>query len=200
MSMEILSIGTWWEGLSAISKIYWMIAIPASVIFIIQIVMTFIGADSDTGHFDASGDADASVDTDAGIGFQLISLKNFIGFFTIFAWSGIACIDSELSVPITIVISFFSGLLMMVIMASIFYFMGKLVESGNVVIEAAIGKTGTVYLVIPANRKAAGKIQIQHQGYRTIDAMTDDTGDIPTGSIIQVTAVINDDLVLVKKV
>lgn len=197
--MEILSIGAWWEGLSTISKIYWMIAIPVTVIFILQIVMTFIGADSD-GHFDASGDADASVDADAGIGFQLISLKNFIGFFTIFAWSGIACIDSGLSIPLTIVISFFCGLLMMVIMASIFYFMGKLVESGNVVIEAAIGKTGTVYLVIPASRKAAGKIQIQHQGFRTIDAMTDETEDIPTSSVIQVTAVINDDLVIVKKV
>lgn len=197
--MEILSIGSWWEGLSTISKIYWMIAIPASVIFLIQIVMTFIGADSDSG-FDATGDADASIDSDAGIGFQLISLKNFIGFFTIFGWSGIACIDSGLSVASTIVVSSFCGLLMMIIMATIFYFMGKLVESGNVIMASAVGKTGTVYLVIPANRKAAGKIQIQHQGFRTIDAMTNETEDIPTGAVIQVTAIINDDLVLVKKV
>ena len=176
-----------------------MIAIPASVIFLIQIVMTFIGADSDSG-FDATGDADASIDSDAGIGFQLISLKNFIGFFTIFGWSGIACIDSGLSVASTIVVSSFCGLLMMIIMATIFYFMGKLVESGNVIMASAVGKTGTVYLVIPANRKAAGKIQIQHQGFRTIDAMTNETEDIPTGAVIQVTAIINDDLVLVKKV
>jgi hypothetical protein len=197
--MEILSINSWWEGLSTLSKVYWMIAIPASVIFLIQIVMTFIGADSD-GHLDATGDADASIDSDAGIGFQLISLKNLIAFFTIFGWVGVACIDSALSIPLTIVISFFSGLLMMVIMASIFYFMGKLVESGNVVMESAVGKTGTVYLIIPARRKSAGKIQIQHQGYRTIDAMTDDAADIPTGSVIQVTAVISDDLLLVKKI
>ena len=78
--------------------------------------------------------------------------------------------------------------------------MGKLVESGNVIMASAVGKTGTVYLVIPANRKAAGKIQIQHQGFRTIDAMTDETEDIPNGAVIQVTAIINDDLVLVKKV
>ncbi|HSA05391.1 MAG TPA: hypothetical protein P5145_07365 [Tenuifilaceae bacterium] len=197
--MEILSINSWWEGLSTLSKVYWMIAIPASVIFLIQIVMTFVGADSD-GHMDATGDADASIDGDAGIGFQLISLKNFIGFFTIFGWVGIACIDSGLSTPLTIVISFICGLLMMVIMATIFYFMGKLVESGNVVMASAVGKTGTVYLVIPANRKAAGKIQFQHQGFRTIDAMTDEAEDIPTGAVIQVTAIISDDLVLVKKV
>jgi len=198
--MEILSFNSWWEGLSTISKVYWMIAIPASAIFLIQIAMTFIGADSDSGDFDATGDADASINSDHGIGFQLISLKNLIGFFTIFGWSGIACLDSGLSVTLTIVISLFCGLLMMVIMASIFYFMGKLVESGNVVMESAIGKNGTVYLIIPANRKAAGKIQIQHQGYRTIDAMTDDTEDIPNGTIVQVTAVISDDLLLVKKI
>ncbi len=197
--MEILSINSWWEGLSTLSKVYWMIAIPASVIFLIQIVMTFVGADSD-GHMDATGDADASVDGDAGIGFQLISLKNFIGFFTIFGWVGIACIDSGISTPLTIAISFICGLLMMVIMATIFYFMGKLVESGNVVMASAVGKTGTVYLVIPANRKATGKIQFQHQGFRTIDAMTDEAEDIPTGAVIQVTAIISDDLVLVKKV
>ena len=198
--MEILSFNSWWESLSILSKVYWIITISASAIFLIQIVMTFIGVDSDSGGMDASGDADASIDADHGIGFQLISLKNLIGFFTIFGWSGIACLDSELSVPLTIGISLFCGLLMMVIMASIFYFMGKLVESGNVVMASIIEKTGTVYLVIPASRKAAGKIQIQHQGYRTIDAMTDDTEDIPTGSVIQVTAVINDELLLVKKV
>ncbi|BDX37100.1 hypothetical protein CYCD_04550 [Tenuifilaceae bacterium CYCD] len=198
--MEILSFNSWWESLSILSKVYWIIAISASAIFLIQIVMTFIGADSDSGGMDATGDADASIDTDHGIGFQLISLKNLIGFFTIFGWSGIACLDSDLSIPLTIGISLFCGLLMMAIMASIFYFMGKLVESGNVVMASIVGKTGTVYLVIPASRKTAGKIQIQHQGYRTIDAMTDDTEDIPTGSVIQVTAVINDELLLVKKV
>lgn len=198
--MEILSFNSWWESLSILSKVYWIITISASAIFLIQIAMTFIGVDSDSGGMDASGDADASIDADHGIGFQLISLKNLIGFFTIFGWSGIACLDSELSVPLTIGISLFCGLLMMVIMASIFYFMGKLVESGNVVMASIVEKTGTVYLVIPASRKAAGKIQIQHQGYRTIDAMTDDTEDIPTGSVIQVTAVINDELLLVKKV
>ncbi|MGD9978693.1 MAG: hypothetical protein AB7S54_12260 [Bacteroidales bacterium] len=198
--MEILSIGSWWDGLSTISKVYWVVAIAASLIFLIQTVATFVGADSDSGDIDATGDADASIDTDHGIGFQLISLKNLIGFFTIFGWSGLACLDSGLSVGLTIIISFICGIIMMVLMASIFYFMGKLVESGNVNMESAVGKTGTAYLKIPANRKTAGKIQLQLQGFRTLDAMTDDSEDIPTGSVIQVTGVISDDLLLVKKV
>jgi len=198
--MEILSFSSWWEGLSTITRIYWLIAISASLIFLIQTVMTFIGADSDTGHLDAFGDADASISTDHGIGFQLISFKNFIAFFTIFGWSGLACIESKLSIVATVAISVVCGLLMMVIMTSIYYFMGKLTESGNVTMEKIIGKTGSVYLVIPAKRKASGKIQIQHQGYLTLDAMTDEETDIPTGSVIQVSGIINDNLVLVNRV
>ena len=198
--MEILSFGSWWEGLPTITRIYWLIAISASLIFLIQTVMTFIGADSDTGHLDAFGDADASISTDHGIGFQLISFKNFIAFFTIFGWSGLACIESKLSIVATVAISVVCGLLMMVIMTSIYYFMGKLTESGNVTMEKIIGKTGSVYLVIPAKRKASGKIQIQHQGYLTLDAMTDEETDIPTGSVIQVSGIINDNLVLVNRV
>jgi len=198
--MEILSIGSWWEGISIIAKIYWMIAIPASLIFIIQIGMTFIGADSDSGHLDAVGNADLSVDTDHGIGFQLISLKNLIAFFTIFGWSGLVCIDSGLSVTLTIFVSLISGLLMMVLMATIFYFMGRLTESGNVNMAAIVGKTASVYLFIPANRKALGKIQVQHQGYLTLDALTDDENDIPTGAIVLVKELIGDNILLVKKI
>ena len=197
--MTILNLTAWWEGLSTFATIYWIIALPASLIFVIQIVMTFIGADVDSDGMDALGDADLSVEADAGIGFQLISLKNFIGFFTIFGWVGLACIDAELPTYATIIISTISGFLMMVLMASIYYFMGKLTESGNLNLKNADGKTGTVYLKIPAKRSGMGKVQIQLQGYQTLDAMTDDEEDIPTGGIVIITGVYNNDILLVKK-
>lgn len=196
--MDTLSIGLWWEGLNLINRIYWIVAIPATIFFVIQIVMTFVGADTDVGDLDTPGDVDASIDADAGIGFQLISLKNFIGFLTIFGWSGIACLDSDLSIPLTVLISTVSGVLMMVIMATIFYFMGKLVETGNVVMDNAVGKTGTVYLPIGAQRATMGKIQIQHHGFQTLDAITDEPNSIPTGTLVQVVGLVNDTLLLVK--
>jgi hypothetical protein len=87
----------------------------------------------------------------------------------------------------------------MVIMASIYYFMGKLTETGTLNFKTAIGKSATVYLFIPAKRKATGKVQLKLQGYRTLDAMTDDEEEIPTGSIVQVVDVINEEILLVKK-
>ena len=197
--MILLSFSSWWDGLSTFAMIYWIITIPASLVFVIQLFLTLIGADSDHDGLDAIGDADASIDADHGIGFQFISIKNFVAFFTVFGWAGLACIYGELPPWATILISTASGLLMMLLMASIYYFMGKLTESGTLTIEKALGKTATVYLFIPPKRKATGKIQIKLQGYRTLDAMTDDEQQIPTGSIVQIVDVINDEILLVKK-
>ena len=52
-------------------QFYWYIAIGASVIFIIQTIMTFVGADADTGV-----DADFDGNLDGGDSpFQLFSLR-----------------------------------------------------------------------------------------------------------------------------
>ncbi|PKP36111.1 MAG: hypothetical protein CVT98_09090 [Bacteroidetes bacterium HGW-Bacteroidetes-15] len=197
--MIILSLNTWWESLSTLQMIYWIITIPASLIFVIQLVMTFLGADADSDGLDAVGDADLSIDSDAGIGFHFISLKNFIAFFTVFGWTGLACIHGNLPNWSTVLISTSSGILMMVIMASIYYFMGKLTETGTLNFKKAIGKSATVYLFIPPKRKAMGKVQLNLQGFRTLDAMTDDDEEIATGSIVQVVDVLNEEILLVKK-
>ncbi len=92
-----------------------------------------------------------------------------------------------------------SGIAMMFLMASIYYFMGKLTETGNVKMESAVGKTATVYLFIPPKRSATGKVQLQLQGFQTLNAMTDDEEQIPTGSVVQVVGVLNDEILIVKR-
>ncbi len=77
--MTLLSITEWWNNLSILGTIFWIVAIPTLLIIVIQLVMTIIGAD-------------ASIDADHGIDFQFISLKNLIAFFTVFGWVGLACI------------------------------------------------------------------------------------------------------------
>jgi len=191
------SISTWWEAMSAIEKVYWCVAIPASVLFIIQIITTFFIGDFDS--VEADGDADVSVDSDSGIPFQFLSFKNLVAFFTIFGWVGIACLHRNLSIPLSIVIATVSGLAMMAVMATLMYFMGKLAESGGLELKNARGKTGTVYLTIPASRSGMGQIQINVQGFQTLDAMTDDPEAIPTGSLVQVNDVISNGILLVSK-
>jgi hypothetical protein len=88
----------------------------------------------------------------------------------------------------------------MTLMATLFYFMSRLAESGTLQMKNAIGKLGEVYLVIPAKRGGMGKVQLSIQGaIRTLDAITDDLEKIPTSSIIEVLSVIDDQILLVKK-
>jgi len=192
----LLTISESWQSLMLIEKIYWCIAVPFSVLFIIQIFLTFLGGDTD--GIEAEGDADMSVDSDTGIDFQFITLKNLVAFFTIFGWTGIACLEGEMSIVASVFISTVAGIVMMSIMASIIYFMHKLADNGTLSMKNAVGKIGSVYLTIPSNRKGLGKVQIQVQGFQTLDAMTDFDEEIKTGSVIEVVEVINNEILLVK--
>lgn len=191
----LANISSWWADMDTLMKILWSIAIPFSLLFIIQMIMTFFGGDFDAGE--ADGNADIAVDADGGIDFQFLSLKNLIAFFTIFSWVGIVCIGGDMSSIAAIAIATGSGLLMMVIMATLMYYMGKLTETGTLNLNNAKGKTATVYLPIPAKRGGTGQVQIKVQGYQTLDAMTD--GDaISTGALVEVVEIINDNILLVK--
>lgn len=192
----MLTVIVWWATLSLPLKIYWLVAIPFSIIFLMQLIMTFTGADFS--ESDATGDSDVAVDADTGIDFQFLTLKNLIAFFTLFGWTGIACLNSGVSTGITVVISFAAGLIMMVIMASLMWFMGKLTDNGTLKIHNAVGKSGTVYIPIPGKRAGTGQIQIKVQGLQTLDAMTDDENGFKTGQVVQVVGVVNGDILLVK--
>jgi len=197
--MFINSILPNWSEIGIFEQVFWVIAIPATVIFLILLILTVIGAETDAG-VDATTDVDATIADGDIIPFQFLSLKNIVAFFTVFGWSGIGFINAGLETWLVILLSFACGFLMMVLMATLFYMMSKLAESGTLKMGNAIGKLGEVYLVVPGNRGGMGKVQLNVQGsLRTLDAITDDQENIPTSSIIQVLDVIDDQILLVKK-
>lgn len=186
----------WFTSMELLPKIYWVTAIVASFLFLIQLVLTLIGGDS----ADDFSDVDMEIETDTGIGLQFITVKNLISFFTIFGWSGIACIDSGLSTTLTIVISIASGLVMMSIMAAMFYYMKKLNSSGTLDYKNAIGTVGEVYLTIEAKRARIGKVSIQIQGsYRELEALTDEEFDLKTGMVIKVKQITENGILIVEQ-
>jgi len=182
----------WFSNLEFLPKVYWLVAIIGSLIFSIVMVMAFAGGDTD-GLDDMDSDFDAE-----GAGFQFISFKNLVGFFTIFGWSGLACLDAGLSTSLTIVISVISGLLMMVIMASLFFFISKLTDSGTLNYKNAIDAVGEVYLTIGADRSRMGKVSVSVQGsMRELDALTDSLTELKTGAIIKVVDVTSNGILIV---
>lgn len=185
----------WFSSLEWFPKIYWAIAIIASLNFIVTIIMSLMGGDADE-----LGDVDAEIDGDTGIGFQFITYKNLVGFFTIFGWSGIACIDEGFSKPTTIIISLICGLIMMAIMAAMFYYMRKLSDSGTLDYKNALDQIGEVYLTVGANRSKIGKAHVRIQGaLRELEALTDSETDLKTGTVIKVTAVTPNGILIIEK-
>jgi len=185
----------WWNSLDTLEMIYWVMALVSSLFFAFIVVLTFLGGDADD-----VASADAEVDGDMGIGFQFFTVKNLIGFFTIFSWAGLASIHAHHATSITILISSISGLVMMSIMALLFYGMSKMVEDGSLKMKNAIGAIGEVYLPVQKERGSIGKIQIKVQGsLRELEALTDEPEDLQRGAVIKVIEIINDEILLVEK-
>jgi hypothetical protein len=189
-------MNNFFEGMTSLEQTYWIIAILGSAIFVVIFALTFIGGGDTDMEADLS-DLDAD---DGGVGFQFFTFKNVIAFFTIFGWTGVVCIDNQMSSTATIIISIIAGLLMMVITSLLFYWMGKMAESGTLRIKNAIGVVGEVYLPIGANRSEIGKVQVKVQGsLRELEAITDGDEELKTNTIIKVIEVVSDELLLVER-
>lgn len=188
------SLSGWWAALTPSLKIYWALAIPASILFVGQMIISLVSGDTD--HT-----VDVDVESDHGIGFQFLTLKNMAAFFTIFSWTGIIGTSLGWNAGTTLFVSTISGLAMVGIMAAVMFMMMKLNSSGTMKIAEAIGKSGQVYLTIPAKRSSSGQIQLVVGGLlRTLDAVTDDDAQIATGSHARVAAILDNNVLLVSAI
>jgi hypothetical protein len=193
-TMQLLDISSWWMATPMFEKIFWVIAILFTLLFLVQAILSFTAGDSDS----AMGDADVSIDHDAGVGYQFFTIKNLIAFFTVFGWTGIACIRGDMSKVFTIGAAFVAGTLMMVMMALLFRSMSRLKHSGTLQISNALNKIGETYLFIPAQRNGYGKVHIKVQGsLQELQAITDDDKDIPTGKLVKVVEILNSNILIV---
>lgn len=192
--MVLLDISSWWQGMDFFAKIFWAIALLFSLLFLVQLVISFAGGDGS----EATGDADDYVSGDDGIGYQFFTIRNMIAFFTFFGWAGVAGISGGLNKGLTIALAVVSGAVVVVMMAFLFRSMSKLKQSGTLQIKNAVGLIAETYLFIPANRGGFGKVHVKVQGsLHELQAITDDAEQIATGKLVKVTGTVNDNILLV---
>ena len=196
-------LATWWAELSPVMKLLWAVTLTASLIFIIQTVMTFLGADADSST-DFDMDVDTSMDgadlSNIEGGSNLYTFRNFVNFFLGFGWSAILLQSSVKSTGLLIVLSVLVGIALVVAVMYLFKWLSSMQQSGNInVYKAAVGCQGKCYLVIPGERAGEGKVQITIQGaVREYNAVTD--GDtIKTGTPIKVVETIDANTLLVEE-
>lgn len=192
-------IAEWWTSLSLIMKVLWGITLGASLIFVIQTVMTFVGADTG-GDFDMDGGFDDPSGADASTGMNLYTFRNLVNFLLGFGWTAILLQDNVSSTGVLMVISVLVGVSLVAVVMYLFKWLSSMQQSGNInLYQSAAGCEGKVYLTIPGERSGEGKVQISiNNSVREYNAVTD-SGTLKTGTSIKVTEVLNSDTLLVEE-
>lgn len=200
----------WWNSLGLATQIFYCVAIPATLVLLIQTVLLFlgIGDDADGGTDLASDgtdlpedvpDADGVFGENAEVeapdlqglnGLRVLTFRGIVAFFVVFGWVGVAMDATGAAIWLTVPIAFVCGLAMMLLLAFLFRAIMNLRSDGNTDNRNAIGTAGKVQLTIPPARTGEGKVHIMLQGaYVERNAVTDDEEAIPTGCEIVVVGI-----------
>ncbi len=209
----------WWNSLEPAMKVLWAVTLSASLVFVIQTVMTFLGAAGDT-DFDINTDmdtagpsdiVDGSVDVGAdvetgesghlGTGMNLLTFRNFINFLIGFGWTAILLKDSIPATGLRMLIAILVGIVLVAIVMLLFKWLTDMQQSGNInVFKSAVDCEGTVYLTIPGERAGEGKVQITiNNSVREYAAVTDGP-TLKTGQRIRVVEAVSSNTLLVEEI
>lgn len=195
----------WWMALGDVGQVFAGIAIPATAMLIIQLLLTLIGlggdnadAEADDGFDNDIDDADHADVLDGGL--RVFTLRGFVAFFSVLGWVGVLCCDGGLALPLSITISAASGFMAMVLIALIMKWLFRLQYDGTEDIRDALGVSGTVYLRIPPARTGKGKISAIIQGKLCEkNAVTDEETTIERGEEVTVMAISGEETLVVRR-
>lgn len=199
-------MNAWWNGLSTLQQILFIVGFATTLFMIIQIIMIVVGGmggaeDAFDGDSDFDGDADTFNDEGFGSlgGLRLLSLRTVMVFFAIGSWVAFAlCPVFPKSEWIAVIIGVIVGIGAAVAFAFALKAFMKLQSSGNIDAANCKGCIAEVYLTIAPSRSASGKVQVVVQERLTeFDAVTDCDHELRTGSQVKVLDNINQGLLLV---
>ena len=207
----------WWNALSTLEQFFYYIAIPATLVLIIQFILSVIGltgdSDVDAGGMDGDADFDADVDFDGDVDvdgdfdadgdisgdgheigtgdFRFVSFRTVIAFLTVFPWTGIVLLGKGMNTALAMVIAVLAGLLAMFIIGYLFYITARLQSSGNIDYKNAVGSTAEVYIPLLKENNYQGKVQVVIQE-RLVEAaaVAKDNKNHSTGEMVKVVGVI----------
>ena len=179
----------WWNSLIPAQQVLALIAIPSTLILVIQTIMVLIGFGDGGDGGDVDADELLDGDTDDG-GLGLFSVRGVVSMLCMMGWSGVALLETALPMFVSLLIAFAIGVATLFGMALLMKAVYRLQSSGNVDVGNAIGKVGQVYIPIPAGGLAGGKVTITVQE-KLIECEAISVGDtvLATGSYVRVTAV-----------
>lgn len=230
----------WLASLNVLEQILLYIAIPATVLLLLQTALLLVGqgggeggADGDSLELDGGDDftldlngdgipdldvsdldfndtaapcdlcgetydGHAHVGNGAEGGLNVLTLRGVVAFFTLFGWSGLLLCQIGLNGLLALFLAVQLGIIGMVAVAFILREALRLQSDGTLDIRNALGQAGSVYLRVPADRAAPGKVTVLVQEQmREFEAVTDEDSPIPTGAEIMVVGITGGDTLVV---
>lgn len=125
----------------------------------------------------------------------VLTFRAIVAALTFFGLAGLAAHGLGLTPMPSLAIALAAGAGAIALVASLMRTLSRLRSDGTARVERTLGRTGTVYLSIPAHKSGAGKVTVVVQN-RTMEYQALTTGDeLPTGARVLVTAVISADTV-----
>lgn len=213
----------WWNSLNVLSQVYFCIALPSTLILLIQTILTFVGIggdsdidgdgiadvtndvaddipDSSEGVFGSDTDTDPDALSEGMASIKLLTFRGIVAFLVTFGWVGLAMDASGAPKWLSIPISLVCGFIMMLSLALVLRMVMKLRSDGNADNRNAVGVSGKVQLTIPPSRTGEGKVHVMLQGaYVERNAVTDEPDAIPTGAEVVVIGVSGETDLVVKR-
>lgn len=197
------TFNTWFSTLDPTLRVYWIIALTASLVFAIQTVLTMIGigeTDLETDLGSADPGLDAHGDTlDTGGALQLFTLRNLVNFLLGVGWGGVCLWGVIPNHVVLSLVALLCGVLFVVVFLLMFRQLMRLEKNGNFHIKDCVGLVGNVYVRIPAERIGTGKVQLSlHGSVQEFAALTDGPS-LASGTHVRVKAAIDNHTLLVEQ-
>ena len=200
-------------------RVFACIAIPSTLLLIVQLVLSLVGLGDHEGDLDADGvpdDVDLDMDGDGipditvtdldhdglpdgdghgsvseGLGsLRLFTLRGILAFLAVWGWAVLAITRAGRPWLMGVLLGLVLGAAAMVLIALTMQLILRLQADGTVSLNNAVGSGGEVYLSVPPLRSGEGKVNVVIQDTMTeCAAVTDEEAPIPTGTSITVVGV-----------
>ncbi|MGD9547241.1 MAG: hypothetical protein AB7V45_06760 [Candidatus Krumholzibacteriia bacterium] len=189
----------WYQQLALDLQIFYAFGILATLLLVIQLVMTVFGAGDDAalGDFDGLDGGDPG----HGSGLGLLSTRTIVAFLAGFGWTGAMARGGGMALVPSVLVALAVGFVLMLLVFWLMRWLFSLRESGSLDYRNAVGATGKVYVTIPAAGGGTGQIQLVVQGrLATVAASTLRNESIPSGRPVKVTALLGGNILQVETI
>jgi membrane protein implicated in regulation of membrane protease activity len=183
-------INEWWDALTVSGRIFWCVALFASLLQVFLFVGLLVGGGSEFDHATDGVDGDHGHSSEAAHGIKVLSVRALVAFGVGFGWAGALALREGWGVVTATVAAVLSGIVFMGLVYAAMRLLFSMRDDGTLDYRNAVGVVGRVYVTVPPRRTSSGQVELMLQGRLiTATAVTDAPEPLPPDTQVQVSDV-----------